>query len=108
MPLQEPVMFCGTLRENVDPMRQYSDFAVQEAIKQAGLVGKALDTEVGVGGEGWSIGEKQLVRLISRAILTCDCISVCKVVTPSAGLSSACSSQKTRCSFSRRSHGIPG
>ena len=101
-------MFCGTLRENVDPMRQYSDFAVQEAINQAGLVGKALGTEVGVGGEGWSIGEKQLVCLISRAILRCDCISVCKHVTPSAGLSSARPSQKTFCSFSRRSHCIPG
>lgn len=75
-PLQEPVMFCGTLRENVDPMRRYSDFSVQEAINQAGLVGKTLDTEVGVGGEGWSIGERQLVCLDVRAILRCDCISV--------------------------------
>jgi ABC-type multidrug transport system fused ATPase/permease subunit len=69
-------MFCGTLRENVDPMRRYSDFSVQEAINQAGLVGKTLDTDVGVGGEGWSIGERQLVCLDVRAIVRCDCVSV--------------------------------
>ena len=94
-------MFCGTLRENVDPMRQYSDFAVQEAINQAGLVGKALDTEVGIGGQGWSIGEKQLVRPIVRVLLRYDCMSVSTHVTPYTGLSRARSSQKAFYSFSR-------
>jgi ABC-type multidrug transport system fused ATPase/permease subunit len=61
MALQEPVMFCGTLRENVDPMNSHPDHAVQDAINQAGLKGKALDAKVGVSGEGWSVGEKQLV-----------------------------------------------
>jgi ABC-type multidrug transport system fused ATPase/permease subunit len=54
-------MFCGTLRENVDPMLLYSDAAVRDALEQAGLKGKALDATVGISGQGWSIGEKQLV-----------------------------------------------
>ena len=54
-------MFCGTLRENVDPLLLHSDSAVHDALEQAGLHGKALDAVVGVSGHGWSIGEKQLV-----------------------------------------------
>ena len=54
-------MFCGTLRENVDPLLLHSDSAVHDALEQAGLHGKALDAAVGVSGQGWSIGEKQLV-----------------------------------------------
>ena len=54
-------MFCGTLRQNVDPFLLHSDSAVLEALQQAGLYGKALDAAVGVSGQGWSIGEKQLV-----------------------------------------------
>jgi ABC-type multidrug transport system fused ATPase/permease subunit len=55
-------MFCGTLRQNLDPFLLHSDSAVHDALELAGLHGKALDAEVGVSGQGWSIGEKQLVR----------------------------------------------
>ena len=59
--LQEPVMFSGILRENVDPLGHFTDEQVKDALLQAGLGSKALDAEVGTSGEGWSLGEKQLV-----------------------------------------------
>ena len=60
---QEPAMFSGTLRENIDPFVRYSDAAVAKAIKDCGLEGRALDATVEVSGENFSLGEKQLVRL---------------------------------------------
>ena len=59
---QEPAMFAGTLRENIDPFRRYADAAVASAIKDCGLEGRSLDATVGVSGENFSLGEKQLVR----------------------------------------------
>jgi ATP-binding cassette subfamily C (CFTR/MRP) protein 1 len=64
-------MFCGTLRENVDPLRVYSDAAVRDALEMAGLKGRALDAEVGISGNGWSIGERQLVGLTRQPCLLC-------------------------------------
>jgi ABC-type multidrug transport system fused ATPase/permease subunit len=58
---QEPAMFSGTLRENIDPFARYSDAEVANAIKECGLEGRALDATVGVSGENFSLGEKQLV-----------------------------------------------
>ncbi len=58
---QEPAMFSGTLRENIDPFCRYSNEAVANAIKDCGLEGRSLDCVVGVSGENFSLGEKQLV-----------------------------------------------
>jgi ABC-type multidrug transport system fused ATPase/permease subunit len=58
---QEPAMFSGTLRENIDPFVRYSDAAVTKAIQDCGLEGRSLDAVVGVSGENFSLGEKQLV-----------------------------------------------
>ena len=58
---QEPAMFSGTLRENIDPFIKYSDHEVLSAIKECGLEGKTLETIVAVAGDNFSLGEKQLV-----------------------------------------------
>ena len=73
--LQEPVMFSGILRENVDPLGHFTDEQVKDALLQAGLGSKALDAEVGTSGEGWSLGEKQLVsaRVCSGGALHARC-----------------------------------
>ena len=60
---QEPAMFSGTLRENIDPFVRYSDAAVAKAVHECGLEGRSLDAVVGVSGENFSLGEKQLVCL---------------------------------------------
>jgi ATP-binding cassette, subfamily C (CFTR/MRP), member 1 len=66
--VQEPVMFSGTLRENVDPLCLYTDHEVRDALQQSGLGSKALGSAVGVSGAGWSLGEKQLVSAAQRAL----------------------------------------
>ncbi len=54
-------MFAGTLRENIDPFERYSDAEVSCAIAECGLERRSLDSVVGVSGENFSLGEKQLV-----------------------------------------------
>jgi ABC-type multidrug transport system fused ATPase/permease subunit len=58
---QEPAMFSGTLRENIDPFVRYSDADIVQAIQDCGLAGRSLDCVVEVSGENFSLGEKQLV-----------------------------------------------
>ena len=60
-------MFSGTLRENIDPFVRYSDAAVAKALRDCGLEGRSLDAVVGVSGENFSLGEKQLVRHCSAS-----------------------------------------
>jgi ABC-type multidrug transport system fused ATPase/permease subunit len=55
-------MFAGTLRENIDPFEQYSDMEVSAVISECGLERRSLDSPVGISGENFSLGEKQLVR----------------------------------------------
>jgi ABC-type transport system involved in cytochrome bd biosynthesis fused ATPase/permease subunit len=58
---QDPAMFAGTLRENIDPFERYSDSEVSVAIAECGLEHRSMDSIVGVSGENFSLGEKQLV-----------------------------------------------
>jgi hypothetical protein len=62
-------MFSGTLRENVDPLRLFSDELIVDALQQAGLGCKTLNDEVGTSGLGWSLGEKQLVSTLPLVVL---------------------------------------
>ncbi len=67
-------MFSGTLRENVDPLRLFSDELIADALQQAGLGSKALDAEVGTSGLGWSLGEKQLVSALALRVRACSVV----------------------------------
>lgn len=67
---QDPVLFSGTVRSNVDPFDQYTDEQIWTSIRRAhlGNAVTALDGRVDEKGSNFSVGELQLI-CIARALL---------------------------------------
>lgn len=68
---QDPLLFTGTIRENIDPKNHYSDDVLWEILEKVGIKKfiPTLDTIVEDRGSGYSSGQKQLICL-ARATLT--------------------------------------
>ena len=70
---QEPKIFSGTLKFNLDPLQKYSDFEINNAIREVGLfnlmqengrdIRKKLNMKLRENGGNLSLGEKQLICL---------------------------------------------
>uniref|UniRef100_A0AAQ4RPU1 ATP-binding cassette sub-family C member 5 n=1 Tax=Gasterosteus aculeatus aculeatus TaxID=481459 RepID=A0AAQ4RPU1_GASAC len=76
---QEPVLFIGTIRTNLDPWDQYSDSQIWEALEKTQIkemisqLPHSLHSEVTENGENFSVGERQLLCVAqSSAILLLD------------------------------------
>ncbi len=72
---QEPVVFSGTVRSNLDPFGEFGhdnvlwqalrDCGIEEAAKREGGLDAKLD---GTGGQAWSLGQQQLMCLARAAL----------------------------------------
>ncbi|KAM4120416.1 hypothetical protein ACJW30_03G129900 [Castanea mollissima] len=71
---QDPTLFQGTVRSNLDPLQQHSDQEIWEVIRKCRLAEivkqdqRLLDAPVAEDGENWCIGQRQLVCL-ARVLL---------------------------------------
>ncbi|KIW23944.1 uncharacterized protein PV07_09691 [Cladophialophora immunda] len=91
---QEPILFPGSLRHNLDPLEEHSKFACQSVLSRVcGKYGWTLETQIDTGGRNLSQGQRQLVGL-ARAILRRSAIVIMDEATASIDLDTSAEIQR--------------
>lgn len=97
---QDPALFKGTIRTNLDPFHEHGDDELWAALGQADLVdeqnqgGVSLDTPVDEEGLNFSLGQRQLVAL-ARALVRGSKVIVCDEATSSVDFATDQKVQRT-------------
>ncbi|KAI8935755.1 hypothetical protein NX059_007275 [Plenodomus lindquistii] len=102
---QDPTLFKGTIRSNLDPFHEHSDLELWASLRQADLVSNEstleehsgrihLDSIVEEEGLNFSLGQRQLLAL-SRALVRGSQIIVCDEATSSVDFETDAKIQKT-------------
>jgi len=102
---QDPTLFKGTIRSNLDPFHEHSDLELWSALRQADLVTNDqtmedhsarihLDSVVEEEGLNFSLGQRQLMAL-ARALVRGSQIIVCDEATSSVDFETDAKIQQT-------------